>query len=57
MTNSEYLRSLTDEELTLLLTASEYEGQTLFGCPVNDMCRDSKPCRACFAEWLKAEHK
>ena len=53
MTNAEYIRSMTDEQL------SDFFAYIIdcWHCPIYDDCRIEKKCDNALFGWLKQEHK
>lgn len=54
MTNGEYIRGLSDEELAIFISRII----DCDVCPAMNHCHNSNdPCAVCLAEWMKAERK
>lgn len=54
MTNAEYIRNMTDDELAQFLLETSLHRD---GCDSKDCVNRHKSCKDCFKEWLGKEHK
>jgi hypothetical protein len=57
MTNGDWVRSMTDEQLSVFLRMGACQLCAYAGKNYDCCCPDNKNCRNGHLEWLKQEHK